>query len=119
MPLNQGGLGNRTYNEMNSAFLAKIGWLMLKEEDAFWVKVLKEKYIKEFLGINSFEHKPYATKLWKGLISLESLLRKGLCVSIGIGLSTSFWNDVWLGELALSNQVTQTIPSNLIHLSVA
>lgn len=30
----------------NKTLVAKLGWKMLKEEDLYWVKALKNKYLK-------------------------------------------------------------------------
>lgn len=40
----EGGVGIRCTRDMNTAFLAKLGWRMETEKDSLWVQVLKDKY---------------------------------------------------------------------------
>ncbi|XP_019172513.1 PREDICTED: uncharacterized protein LOC109167899 [Ipomoea nil] len=39
-----GGLGIQKLEEMNTAFLAKLGWRLIIEEDSLWAKVFRSKY---------------------------------------------------------------------------
>ncbi|KAK3228990.1 hypothetical protein Dsin_000871 [Dipteronia sinensis] len=74
MPKRNGGLGIKKMKGMNQAFLAKIGWRLLHNEDEFWVKILKHKYLqnKSLLDIDL----TYGVKL----------LTKGLKWRIGKGI---------------------------------
>lgn len=41
---------------MNTAFMAKLGWRMMKEKEALWVKVLVNKYIGGDNYIDNIKH---------------------------------------------------------------
>ena len=43
-PKPKGGLGLRHLQDMNTAFLMKIGWGLLTKDNELWTKVLKAKY---------------------------------------------------------------------------
>lgn len=47
----QGGLGLRKAKDMNTAFLAKIGWRMEMEKDKLWVQVITNKYARRKAGL--------------------------------------------------------------------
>lgn len=44
-PKKYGGLGFRKTEETNKAFLSKLGWRILIEEDNMWVRIIKDKYL--------------------------------------------------------------------------
>lgn len=44
MPKNEGGMGFRNLKDFNVALLAKQGWKMVMEPQAFWAQLLKSKY---------------------------------------------------------------------------
>ncbi|CAL2227338.1 unnamed protein product [Prunus armeniaca] len=44
MPKNEGGMGFRNLKDFNVALLAKQGWRMVMEPQAFWAQLLKSKY---------------------------------------------------------------------------
>ncbi|CAN1324350.1 Uncharacterized mitochondrial protein AtMg00310 [Linum perenne] len=41
---NDGGLGFRNLEDFNCVFLAKMGWRIITQPDALWVKLLKALY---------------------------------------------------------------------------
>lgn len=44
-PNDEAGLGLRDAMAMNKAYMAKLGWHMLNNQDALWVRVLRGKYL--------------------------------------------------------------------------
>lgn len=44
LPKDRGGLGIKSLRDMNTAMLAKLGWLILTRPDELWVQVLRNKY---------------------------------------------------------------------------
>ncbi|KAF2319109.1 hypothetical protein GH714_013348 [Hevea brasiliensis] len=54
-PMDQGGLGVRTYRIMNDAFLMKLGWKLLSDDGALWCSVLRNKDIAGLRGLNHME----------------------------------------------------------------
>ena len=41
----EGGLGIKSMRQVNSAFLAKLGWRILAEPQSLWARVLRAKYL--------------------------------------------------------------------------
>lgn len=44
-PKSKGGLGIRSAKDMNIAFMTKLGWRMMKEDNSLWANVLVNKYM--------------------------------------------------------------------------
>lgn len=47
IPMDKGGLGLRTSMDFNLALLAKLAWQVLTCLDKLWVKIMRDKYIKD------------------------------------------------------------------------
>lgn len=43
-PKRNGGLGFRNLHESNKAFIMKLAWGLINTPQAFWVRILKDKY---------------------------------------------------------------------------
>lgn len=76
--------------EMNYAFLMKLGWCLLCNDDVFWVKMVRGKYFRGSSGINALVSKPNGSVIWRGLVSVAHLLHKGSFIAIGNNHVTSF-----------------------------
>ncbi|KAH7542637.1 hypothetical protein FEM48_Zijuj02G0095300 [Ziziphus jujuba var. spinosa] len=57
---NCGELGLRRLEDMNKAFLAKLGWFLAVEEDCLWVRALKAKYFPSSSFLNYRKSKGYS-----------------------------------------------------------
>lgn len=63
----QGGLGIWKMKDMNTAFLAKIGWRMETEPDTLWGQVIATKYAGGEPGMHGIKEKRGASNLWRGI----------------------------------------------------
>jgi len=107
-PKEKGGLGVRDVRAVNLSLLAKWRWRLLQEGVPLWKEVLLAKYGG---GINMLEGGRevvpyYASRWWKDVVSLEKVgevnwFNRELIRMVGNGENTSFWSDVWVGEVAL------------------
>lgn len=93
LPVDYVGLGIRTYRKMNMAFLVKLGQRLLKEEDAFWSKIVRGKYFARTASLDAFVLNLLASALWQGLVESADLPQRGYFILIVNGHLTSFWND--------------------------
>jgi hypothetical protein len=101
-PKDQGGWGIMDLNLKNRALLSK--WLFkLLTTEGTWQQLLRNKY----LGSKPLVHvewKPGDSHFWSGLMKVkQDFLRFGT-FEIRNGSQVRFWEDRWLGDIALKSQ---------------
>ena len=52
-----GGLGIRSMQNMNLAFMAKLGWRLLSTKNELWAQILHSKYVKGNLEVSKVKKK--------------------------------------------------------------
>ncbi|CAN0915013.1 Uncharacterized mitochondrial protein AtMg00310 [Linum grandiflorum] len=83
----KGGLGFRSFKEFNLSFLAKLGWKIIQQPQAMWVRVLKALYFPRTDFIQAGRHwRP--SWVWSSIMAGRDALCKGLRKNIGNGEST-------------------------------
>ncbi|XP_061341450.1 uncharacterized protein LOC133287787 [Gastrolobium bilobum] len=97
-PNNQGGLGIKKLTVMNEAFIGKIVWTFLTDQDCLWVKVLQAKYGNVFNRQNDFIRRPGNSNLWKAMCDIWHKLRPRLIWDISDGSTIKFWEDNWVNH---------------------
>lgn len=60
-----GGIEIRKAKDMNIAFMAKLGWRLLTEQEALWAQVLKTCYMKKGMGIDNICPARNDSNAWK------------------------------------------------------
>lgn len=109
-----GGLGIRKLAEMNIAFLAKLEWRIMMNEESLWVRVLKAKYAIQSMDCSMWRPKTNMSNSWQGILLAAPTLQQGTRKLVRNGRNTLFWiGDVPLKDRALS------IPLTDINNSVA
>ncbi|CAN1160024.1 Putative ribonuclease H protein At1g65750 [Linum perenne] len=92
-----GGLGFRNFKEFNLAFLAKVGWNIIQQPEATWVKLLKALYFPRHDFITAPQHhRP--SWIWSSIIKGRAALLLGLRKNIGNGLET-LTTELWIPDL--------------------
>lgn len=83
------------------AFIAKLGWKVLTEDNSLCVKLVRNKYLKDR---NLFPYKAKTTDspIWKHILNERDLIRKRIRWKIENGKNISFWDDNWALQTSLS-----------------
>ncbi|GJS65088.1 hypothetical protein Tco_0679652 [Tanacetum coccineum] len=87
--------GFRDFEAFNTALLAKQGWRLLTNPDAFWGRILKGIYFpnSNFLVAKKGSHPSW---LWSSLLHGRDLLLHGLRWQVGNGRNIYFWTHKWV-----------------------
>lgn len=117
-PTGKGGLGFRRLHNWNLAFMAKLGWMILKNETKFWVRILKARYWEKGSFLSAVA-KNHHSPIWRDILKGRELLEKGLVRRIGNGRSTSIWYHWWVGEGPLVDVMGSNIPEFMSHWQVS
>ncbi|XP_019150780.1 PREDICTED: uncharacterized protein LOC109147628 [Ipomoea nil] len=116
-PKLHGGLGLRKAQDFNMAFLTKMAGHVLTHPDKLWVKIMKEKYVKN----GNFFSTPVTANSswgWRSIMKGKNILCKGLRWRIGTGASISFWHDRWVGDSPLAETIPLPATGNCSNLKV-
>ncbi|XP_026434772.1 uncharacterized protein LOC113332450 [Papaver somniferum] len=98
----KGGLGIRRAKQVNSALLKKWWWRFGVEKEAFWRKIIVEKFGETFTGWESLQPKrSKGGSLWFNIYKDLEDFNKNIRFKIGAGKETRFWKDSWLCERRL------------------
>ncbi|XP_031402735.1 uncharacterized protein LOC116212324 [Punica granatum] len=95
-PVVEGGLGLRRLRQANDAFLAKLGWGLLTEKEAFWVRVLTQKYVGRVDEGLKLKISPQDSWLWKAIARAWNQVSEGATWAINRGDRARFWEDSWI-----------------------
>lgn len=96
-----GGLGIKSMRQVNSAFLAKLGWRLLAEPKSLWSRVLRAKYCDNRCDMDMFQTRKNASNAWRGIMSSIDVVRKGINMAVGNGARTFFWHHKWAANRPL------------------
>ena len=91
----EAGLGIKSMRQVDSAFLAKLGWRLLVEPTSLWSRVLRAKYCDNRCDMDMFQARNNAFNAWRGIMSNIDVVRKGINMVVGNGAKTFFWHHKW------------------------
>ncbi|GJW07510.1 RNA-directed DNA polymerase, eukaryota, reverse transcriptase zinc-binding domain protein [Tanacetum coccineum] len=104
-----GGLGVSSFFAYNRALLFKWVWRFFTDGSSLWSSFIKALFGNHGALENSLQTHPRST--WIDIINaIKSLNDKGINLSyfirkkIGNGENTSFWDDIWLRDIAFKDQ---------------
>lgn len=105
-PKDSGGLSLRLAKGINMAFLSKLGWRILTEQDSLWAKVMMHKYMKGKPDIEYMQNMHRASNAWRGILRAKYVLEAGCNRLATNGNSTRFWIDRWICDKPILEMVT-------------
>lgn len=73
----QGGLGIKKLEQMSLAFLAKIGWRLINDDDSTWARIMRTKYTNNNLDPDTWLPKANMSNAWKEVLKTIPILKKG------------------------------------------
>lgn len=98
-PRQQGGLGLRTFHDINQAFVAKLGWQLLSAHENTWTSLFRAKYLKG-LRFQDLPHCPQsASWIMRGIWLYRDILLRNVCYQIGHRSELSIFDDPWVPHL--------------------
>lgn len=109
-PKKLGGLGIRNARDMNKAFLTKLGWRMMNEDNSLWATVLVNKYMGGERNLEKIRPKQGASNAWTGIVDAAGILRDGWKKNPRNGRSTRFWEEALVLDEPLLNCALKDIP---------
>ncbi|GJU44340.1 RNA-directed DNA polymerase, eukaryota [Tanacetum coccineum] len=96
----QGGLGVSSFYALNRALLVKWVWRFLSRDNSLWARIIHAIH-----GLNGQELSASHSSTWSSIVKEINILKtQGIdiishCkIRVGNGRSTSFWNDLWIGD---------------------
>ncbi|XP_071926081.1 uncharacterized protein [Coffea arabica] len=109
-PIDEGGLGFRSFKDMAQAFAVKLWW-RFRLGESIWAKFMHVKYIK---GIHPAEASvEWATGTWRRLVAIRHMAEQNIRWSLGEGL-VDFWKDRWVFHEPLETVVDRSLKPHFI-----
>ncbi|KAH9662191.1 reverse transcriptase domain-containing protein [Citrus sinensis] len=97
-PVDEGGLGIRSFDDMAEAFEIKLWW-RFRQQSSLWASFMKSKYCRSVHpGVIQFRYP--ASPLWRRLCMIRDTVGPHERWLVGQG-ECSFWYDCWLGSCPL------------------
>ncbi|XP_071700011.1 uncharacterized mitochondrial protein AtMg00310-like [Rutidosis leptorrhynchoides] len=110
LPYGAGGLNLGSLKSKNWALICKWWWRFKSETTSLWVKVIKSIYGPSG-GFELVNDSHVSSSTWANIVkaggvvdSLGLSFRDSFIKSVGNGSTTSFWNEVWLGDVTLKSR---------------
>lgn len=99
------GLGFRDLEAFNDAMLGKQFWRLINNQSSLPFRILKAKYFPSTeISQDELGNKP--SYIWRSIWGARWVVKLGLRVVVGDGLSTRVWDDPWIPRGASFKVVT-------------
>lgn len=106
-----GGLGIQKLQELNLAYMVKLGWHLQREKDSLWAQILSNKYQ---------EGKPASfSNAWRGVTVANPVLETGVVKWVRNGKSTRFWIDKWIAPYPLFHYLKSPLSLHELYVNVS
>ncbi|CAN1141431.1 Putative ribonuclease H protein At1g65750 [Linum perenne] len=120
LPKEKGELGLKTAHQLNRAYLTKLAFLIFKEKDRLWVRILQDKYFSDSNAGLAARNMRLKSPLWKGIPKERDTMLEGAKSAIRNGHNTLFWTNYWVNAgLRLIDFTDTSKPEFDINCTVA
>jgi hypothetical protein len=110
-PKEEGGLGFKNLEWLNSAYMMKLAWQLITCQDKLWVKVMRAKYSCGNLIIPTVNNRSNSTPTWKAIVNVWEDVTRNITWCIQNGHHVRFWKDAWIRDCGpLLNLASNGIP---------
>ncbi|CAN1156102.1 Putative ribonuclease H protein At1g65750, partial [Linum perenne] len=99
LPKEQGGLGLRSARVLNRAYMTKLAFLFLKDEEPLWIRVPHIKYFKKTSDGLRPRHTSSRSAVWKGISAEWNTMLRGSSGSSLLEFSSLDRDDINLEEI--------------------
>ena len=94
-------LGIRKADKFNLAFLAKLVWRIINDNESWWVRIVKVKYLRHET-IWNVKCRLKQSAAWKGILT-RHIVKLGMRWTVGNGQNIEFRTHNWIFPFPLSN----------------
>nr|XP_027103148.1 uncharacterized protein LOC113724443 [Coffea arabica] len=109
-PVQEGGLGVRSFRDSARAFACK-SWWQLRKNDSLWADFMHKKYIKGTHPSIAAVDRPPAS--WRRLLAVREFAESQIRWCLGKGF-VDFWYDAWCGDLPLALELGVSDPPHFL-----
>ena len=97
-----GGIGIKSFSNMNKALLSKWSWRFANDRNSLWRRVIGCKFGESPGGWHTRDLRGgYGTSLWKEIRKEWPSFLQNSVFALGDGRRINFWKDAWCGGEAL------------------
>ena len=98
----KGGIGIKSFSNMNKALLSKWSWRFANNRDSLWRRAIRCKFGESSGGWHTCDIRGgYGTSLWKEIRKEWPFFFQNSVFALRDGRRIKFWKDVWCGGEAL------------------
>ncbi|XP_019167626.1 PREDICTED: uncharacterized protein LOC109163328 [Ipomoea nil] len=114
-----GWLGIRKLEPMNRAFLAKLGWKLLQNDNCLWTNIFRAKYSASSMDYSTWRSKANSSNTWRGILRARPILQEGIRKQVRNGKGTLFWQDKWIEDRPLKDMAVAELADLELGRTVA
>ncbi|KAF7827295.1 putative ribonuclease H protein At1g65750 family [Senna tora] len=93
---NRKTFGLRHVKLQNAAFMTKVGWGLVNQKDALWVRVLRSKYRCGDDILPEMKVSSNSSRLWRAVVRNWPHVNDGIEWRLGDDKHAKFWSDAWI-----------------------
>lgn len=98
-PKSDGGLGFRRFGSINIAFVLKLGWFLLSDNNLIWLNLIRAKYLRGRKLLNVQNYPDNASWVVQGIWKVKQYLSQTVCYKIGFKSDLNIFQDPWIPSI--------------------